>query len=362
MRNIWNTSRRDFLRYCPEGILGFSASSYGDHLVPLAPARTRGRSRVCVAHDPHLRTNPAGNALNSERVLHLLDRAMQSLFEAADPIEPWTHIVRAGQRIGLKVNTLAGRGLSTSVTLVEAICNRLQRADIRARDIVIWDRDTAEMEHAGFHPRIGGTQVQCFGTDRVGFSSELASFGSVGSQLSRILIEKCDVLINVPVLKDHDGAGVSIALKNMYGAISNPNKYHPNGCNPYIADLNMLPEIRNRLCLHICDAITACYEGGPGFKPEFTWKANSLLVSQDPVALDWLGWQMIDRNRVHQGMKTLESDGRKPQYIMTAADSDHQLGNSDPRYIEVLEQRDPKEARNVFPDLFQERASSLPGD
>jgi len=28
-------------------------------------------------------------------------------------------------------------------------------------------------------------------------------------------------------LKDHDGAGVTIALKNMYGVIHNPNKYHP---------------------------------------------------------------------------------------------------------------------------------------
>ena len=57
------------------------------------------------------------------------------------------------------------------------------------------------------------------------------------------------MLINLPVLKDHDGAGVTIALKNMYGAIHNPNKYHPNGCDPYVADLNMLPEIRSRMKL-----------------------------------------------------------------------------------------------------------------
>jgi hypothetical protein len=50
----------------------------------------------------------------------------------------------------------------------------------------------------------------------------------------------------------------AIALKNMYGVIHNPNKYHPNGCNPYIADLNMLPEIRTRMRLTICDATTAC--------------------------------------------------------------------------------------------------------
>lgn len=37
---------------------------------------------------------------------------------------------------------------------------------------------------------------------------------------------------------------MSIALKNMYGAIHNPNKYHRNGCDPFAADLNILPDIR----------------------------------------------------------------------------------------------------------------------
>jgi len=139
------------------------------------------------------------------------------------------------------------------------------------------------------------------------------------------------------VLKDHDGAGVSMALKNMYGVIHNPNKYHPNGCNPYVADVNMLPEIRTKTCLHICDAITACYEGGPGFKPEFSWKYNGLIVSQDPVALDYTGWQIIERKRAENKLKTLEAEKRAPQYIATAADAQHRLGTNDPKRINVVE-------------------------
>ncbi len=235
------------------------------------------------------------------------------------------------------MNTLGGRGLSSNVRLVETICQRLQDAGVRAQDIVIWDRDSAELERAGFHIRIGGNQVQCFGTDRVGFEEELSSFGSVGSQVSKILTQHCDVLINVPVLKDHDGAGVSIALKNMYGVIHNPNKYHPNGCNPFVADVNMLPEVRTKLRLHICDATSACFEGGPAFKPEFTWQPNALMVSEDPVALDHTGWQMIEHKRKEQGLKTLEAEGRQPGYIATAGDAEHRLGASDPRQIALIE-------------------------
>jgi uncharacterized protein (DUF362 family) len=147
------------------------------------------------------------------------------------------------------------------------------------------------------------------------------------------------VLISVPVLKDHDGAGVSMALKNMYGVIHNPNKYHPNGCDPYVADVNMLPEIRAKLRLTVCDAMTACYEGGPAFKPQFSWQPNALIVSQDPVALDFSGWQIIERKRAAMGLKTLESAGRAPRYIATAADADHRLGTNDPRHITLIETR-----------------------
>jgi len=239
--------------------------------------------------------------------------------------------------VGLKVNALGGRGLSSNLQLVEAICERLQEAGIKASDIVVWDRDSDELEHVGFHVATGGNRVQCFGTDRVDYEQELVTHGSVGSRLSKILTQRCNVLINVPVLKDHDGAGVSIALKNMYGVIHNPNKYHPNGCNPYIADLNMLPEIRTRMRLTICDATTACFEGGPGYKPEYSWKNNALIVSQDPVALDYTGWQIIERKRAEKGLKTLEGDKRVPRYIATAADREHRLGTNDPRRIAVVE-------------------------
>ena len=280
-----------------------------------------------------------GTSVDSGRMVGLLDHALQALFETDRPVHAWANVVHPGQLIALKVNTLGGRGLSTNIGLVEAISERLQEAGIRARDIVIFDRDTAEMERAGFRIRTGGDQVQCFGTDRLGYEDDLAAFGEAASRVSRILTRRCEVLINLPVLKDHDGAGVSIALKNMYGVIHNPNKYHPNGCDPYIADVNMLPEIRAKLRLHICDATTACFEGGPGFKPQFTWQQNALIISQDPVALDQAGWQLIERKRAEKGLKTLAAEGREPRYINTAADPQHRLGTNDLRRIAMLTTR-----------------------
>ena len=332
MNSMYSASRRDFLK---GALLGAAALRAGGGRELLAAEQEAAKSRVVIARDALLRG--AGSKVDSRRMLSLLDRAVQALFERDRPMEAWKMLVHPGESVGLKVNTLGGRGIASNLQLVEAICERLQEAGIRAGDIVVWDRETEELERAGFHIATDGNGVQCFGTDRVDYEQELVAYGSVGSRLSKILTQRSNVLINLPVLKDHDGAGVTIAMKNMYGVIHNPNKYHPNGCNPYIADLNMLPEIRTRMRLTICDATTAMYDGGPGFKPEHSWHYNGLLVSQDPVALDYTGWQIIERKRTEKGLKTLEGEERAPHYIATAADKEHRLGTNDPKRISTME-------------------------
>jgi len=330
-----STDRRDFLKKCLAGAAVLRASGRMGMFAAVEQEASLAKSRVVISRDSMLRG--AGTTVDSHRMQSLLDRAMQALFDRDNPVEAWKKLVRPGETVGLKVNALGGRGFSSNLQLVEAICERLQETGIKASDIVVWDRDSDELERAGFHVVTGGNRVQCFGTDRVDYEPELVTHGSVGSRLSKILTQRCNVIINVPVLKDHDGAGVTIALKNMYGVIHNPNKYHPNGCNPYIADLNMLPEIRTKMRLTICDATTASYEVGPGYKPEYSWKNNALIVSQDPVALDYTGWQIIERKRVEKELKTLEADGRAPHYIATAADAQHRLGTNDPSKIAVVE-------------------------
>ena len=336
MTDLRNRSRRNFLTRCITGAAAMGVAGLHATSETQAPA---AKSRVVVARDSLLRGS--GSTIDLRRLETLLDRAMQSLCNLPatheNSIAAWRRIAGAGDSVSLKVNTLGGRGIATNVDLVAAVCERLQQAGVAARNIFVWDRDTEEMERAGFRIVIGGDRVQCYGTDRVGYEDDLSAWGSVGSRFSKILTRSSNVLINLPVLKDHDGAGVTIALKNMYGTIHNPNKYHPNGCDPFVADLNMLPEIRSRMKLTICDATTAMYEGGPGFKPEHSWKLNGLLLAQDAVALDFTGWQMIEHKRAEMGLKTLEAEQRAPRYIATAADSEHGLGHCDPARIAVVE-------------------------
>ncbi len=323
-------NRRNFLRFAGGLIVGASSGILGRAAVYPSVA---SRSKVVIGRDPQLRAS--GSSLDSGHLLQLLDRVIQTAFDRDNPLEAWRQVVRPGEVVGLKVNCLAGKGISTNVPLVEAICERLQQAGIR--NIVIWDRLNSDLERARFRVKERGGPIRCFGNDTLGYESELSAFGSVGSLLSRTLTEVCDAVISLPVLKDHGIAGVTMALKNVFGAIHNPNKYHLDVGNPYIPDVNMLPPVRAKFRLHICDALTAQYEGGPSFMPQWTWPFNGLLVARDPVALDYTGWQIIERKRAEKGMKSLKAMKREPVYIATAADAAHRLGTNDPKKIEVVE-------------------------
>ena len=292
-----------------------------------AQAAPAPRSKVVIARDP---APP-----DSQRLLKMLDRAMQALYGRDSAIEAWRLVARPAEVIGLKVNCLAGRGASTSVPLVEAIVERLQQAGVPARHIVIWDRLNDDLESAGFRIATASGRLRCFGNDVAGYESDLVEYGSAASLLSMTLTRTCDGVINLPVLKDHGIVGVTMALKNLFGAIHNPNKYHVSVGDPYIADVYMLPPIRRKVRLVICDAIAPQYEGGPSYMPQWTWRYNGLLVSRDPVALDASGWRIIERQRAVRGHKPLKEDGRQPRYIATAAARG--LGTNDPTRIDRVE-------------------------
>jgi len=326
-------TRRSFLQQSI-GTTAWALIAAGrDVASPPAIAAGPGRSRVVIACDSKVRN--AAASFDSTQMGKLLDRAIQALFNVDSPLEGWKRVVRPGEVVGLKVNCLGGRGNATHPELVEAITERLREAG--TTEIIIWERQNSDLEHARYKIVERGQGLRCFGNDTLGFEDDLAVFGQAGSLICRTLTRVCDAVINLPVLKDHGIAGVTLALKSMFGAIHNPNKYHTNGGDPYVADVNMLAPIRQKLRLHICDGLNAQYEGGPSFMPQWMWPFNGLLVARDPVALDYVGWKIIEKKRAEVGMKPLKELKREPAYIATAADSEHRLGTCEPTRIERVE-------------------------
>jgi uncharacterized protein (DUF362 family) len=297
------------------------------------PAAGKEKSMVARSVSPRLRR--AGHDIASGAAREYLDLCLRAVTGKNDAAAAWRSLFAPAERVGIKVSCLPGRPLSTSPGLVAAIVAGLLAAGLDKKNIIIWERTSSELERAGFP--ISRSGVKTIGSDEMpsgGYSDHIEYSGSMGTFFSRIM-DEIDALISVPVLKDHDLAGLSGAMKNMYGAIYNPNKFHANHCDPFVAELCSHPLIKGKLRLTVCDASRVQAHNGPAFSPAFAREYGGLLVSRDAVALDFIGWQIIDSLRREMKMPTLAEAGREPAYIRSAARLG--LGQADGRLIQTVD-------------------------
>ena len=292
-----------------------------------APAPA-ARSIVGLSRDP--RVFDGEGRVQAQVVRALVERALCAATGRADATLAMRALFKPSDVVGIKINCLAGRGLSTHAELVDALVALLVAAGVPASRIVIWDRSDRDLLRARYVIARSGPGPLCYGTND-DYEREPIDAGSVGGCLSRILTRTVSAVINVPVLKDHDLAGISGALKSFYGAIHNPNKYHDHGCSPFVADLYAHEEVRTKVRLTVFDALKPQCQGGPAYVPEHTWPFGGVFASLDPVAADAVALRIVASRRREVGLETLEKAGRAPLWLPVAAKLG--LGTDDPARI-----------------------------
>ena len=77
----------------------------------------------------------------------------------------------------------------------------------------------------------------------------------------------------------------------------------PNQCNTFIPQCVAQKKLRDKATLHILDGLIGVYEGGPGAwnRTWGTWQHKGLFFATDPVALDHVCWDIIDKKRAELG-------------------------------------------------------------
>jgi uncharacterized protein (DUF362 family) len=257
-------------------------------------------------------------------------------FGSPDAVSGLRSVLEEDDIVGIKLNCLAGPPLSPSPEFIDALVVLLKKTGISPGNIVFFERGERDIKKGGLEVRRAGDGPKFVGNDSpgAGYEREVAISGQAGSCLSRILTRQITAMINLGVLKDHNLAGVSAAMKNLFGIIHNPNKYHTNCCDPFVADVTAYPVVQKKLKLNLVDAFTAQCHGGPGYLPQFAWRFNGILASTDPVALDTVAWDIIEKQRKSKGLPTLERDGRPPKWLATAIK--HGLGAGDRAKIKVI--------------------------
>ena len=103
----------------------------------------------------------------------------------------------------------------------------------------------------------------------------------------------CDVWINVPVLKNHGGAKMSISMKNMMGVVWDRGFFHKNDLQQCIADVCTMSK---RPVLNIVDAYRVMKTNGPrGKSAADVVTAKGLFISADMVAIDTAAVKFFDQ-------------------------------------------------------------------
>ncbi|MBN2574770.1 MAG: DUF362 domain-containing protein [Deltaproteobacteria bacterium] len=264
----------------------------------------------------------------------MLEAGLLALAGEKDAARALASYVRAGERVGLKINGLAARQAATHFELVDELSALLGKADIEPRQQIVFDRFKRDLTESGFgaNRRDG---YRCVGNDEAGHEEEIALMPSSASRLARVLTRQVDGVINLPVLKQHMLSGMTGALKNNFGCIHNPNKMHLYKCDPYIAEVNAIPAIRDKQRLVIMDALRPVVEGGPSYQPGAAEVANLLLFATDLVAIDTVGLGILEDLRAKRRLPPLDKEGLFPTHLATAGKLG--LGEADRARIDIVE-------------------------
>jgi len=274
-----------------------------------APAKPPSRSKVVEA------TNPAwqhGGKVNVPVVRQILERALMELTGKASGGDAWRQFVSPTERVGVKFNKITRNVSGANQALGDAIVAGLLEAGVKRENIIVVEAVGAEFPGTGRYDGTYGPEVHTpHGTTRH----------------TRFIREQVDAVINVPDLKEHDRAGVTLSLKNLsHGAsiMLHPSKFHSGYCSPHIGELHSLEPIAGKRRLNILNGLRGIFHLGPMPRGrQWQWDRNSLFVSTDPVALDAICLDIIQdkRRSSPEGIPVVDlfKTRRRPVHIAAAA-------------------------------------------
>jgi hypothetical protein len=263
-----------------------------------------------------------------EIIRQMMHKGMMELTGAPSWTEAWRVFAEPGDVVGIKVCPVGGPKLSSDASVLHQIIDGLKEAGVPLRDIVVYNRYRKETMAAGIHRWLpegvrwswAAEEYQNWQLGMHGYDPDVymemalinpgADPNDVHSRRSYVaqcITKQVNKVINLPVVKSHQSAGVTLCLKNLsHGMVNNVNRSHINrelnACNVFIPAVVDLPVIRQKTVLHIMDGVRAGYNGGPGTPPQFRWEHKTMYFGTDPVALDKVGWKVVDAKRKLEGL------------------------------------------------------------
>jgi len=292
--------------------------------MPLLPRR----ADVFLAQYP---AEVRGGRFEAETIRRMVDGLVMHAARQPDVAAAWRVFVRPEDRVGIKVSASGAPVSSTHPAVIAAVAEGLVAAGVAPERVVIWDRKWDDLRRARYGAlgrrytvvstdRVGGYDAEEFITAAVmgkliagdrGFDpSGAAEQTSSKSHISSVLL-RVNKVIHIPALTDHLSSGLNGALPGM--VLDNVDNWRrlaraPHFGDPFLAEAYADPRIGGRVVLTILDALRPQYAGGPFPEPQYVVNHGALYASRDPVAIDAIGLQLLDRFREEGGLPLLSKN------------------------------------------------------
>lgn len=245
------------------------------------------------------------------------------------------------RRVGIKVYTNSGEGLTTPTNLVAGVIASLEARGFQRNEIFLIDVRNLFLREGSFLPALSRRDsgpyfrgVPVYALENGGFFNDVWYYDNPLPSQSAIalradllgdyyseedpeerrsylpvpLLTGVDFWINLPVAVDHPALGLSGAVANAtLWNVSNRDRFFVSPANAPIAmaEIAAIPEMLAGWAMTILPLERYQYIGGPRFNSLYTESERLLWMSVDPVVLDSMILEKIDAARARRGFRPL---------------------------------------------------------
>jgi len=266
----------------------------------------------------------------------------------------WLSVVSANDVVGLKIYSVPGAYSGTRPAVVEAVVQGLLLAGLPSSNIVIWDKHLVDMRMAGYTALADRYRVRLLGSADSGYDEKVAytnnpligtlvagdlEFDLHGktsgrnSYVSKLVTSNLTKIISIAPLLNHNMAGVCGHLYSpAMGSVDNTARFEFSAQRlaQAVPEIYALPSLGDHVALNITDALICQYQGEQVSLLQYSTELNQIWISKDPLALDVLAIQELDRERQS---RNLDSHGDNPDLYQNAALLE--LGVGDPAKVRL---------------------------
>ncbi len=199
--------------------------------------------------------------------------------------------VKKGQKVVVKPNigwdVAPERAGNTNPQLVKRIIEHCMNAG--AKEVYVFDHTCDNWQRCYKNSNIesaakeAGAKVVPGNSENYYHTVTIADGTNLHEAKEHELILESDVFLNVPILKHHGSSRITVAMKNLMGAVWDRGEWHRNDLHQCIADFASY----RKPDLNIVDAYYVLKQNGPrGVSRDDVMTMKSQLISSDIVAVD----------------------------------------------------------------------------